>query len=78
VHTTAWGGGGGVVFIIIYLGSFEFSFRHIGNLMGTHWELEGNKGKFGRGYLFILVGLLFKFVVAWFVPNGKGFEQKII
>jgi len=44
--------------------------------MGTHWELEGNKGKFGGwGYLFILVGLLFKFVVAWFVPNGKGFEQ---
>jgi hypothetical protein len=45
--------------------------------MGTHWELEGNKGRFGGGgNLFILVGLLFKFVVAWFVPNGKGFEQK--
>jgi hypothetical protein len=25
-----------------------------------------------------LAGLLFKFVVAWFVPNGKGFEQNIL
>jgi hypothetical protein len=55
VHTTAWGGGGGVVFIIIYLGSFEFSFRHIGNLMGTHWELEGNKGNFW-GWVLIYIG----------------------
>jgi hypothetical protein len=37
--------------------------------------LKGTKEIFGGGYLFILVGLLFKFVVAWFVPNGKGFEQ---
>jgi hypothetical protein len=50
--------------------------------MGTHWELEGNilgtKENRGGWFLFILAGLLFKFLVAWFVPNGKGFEQNIL